>query len=572
MNKRKQNISVLALILTLCGPLHIQYVAGQTYLNKSIKGTTDPIYIQMYGGINKSANENLSWTEFSKYPLSGGAFIAVGKEFTPLWGWRIAVRYNHNKSRNVEKCENKATWGWNNVGIFADATFDITDAIRRATTNNKRHVFNLKAFAGIGAAYSFGYDDVPLSYYVPYSRKNRVVSACRIGFDATFNIAYNWRLGAELSQTIFTDRFNGVKTDCPFDTRTNLKVGVTYLFGKKNHKHVAKEPLVYANRLHDIPTLPFVTPKREDVKRRTLTGRAFLDFPVNETTIYPNYRRNPQELNRIISTIDSALFDHTMQVTSISLHGYASPESSYNNNTRLAKGRTAALKDYLSQHYNISTNIFHTTFTPEDWQNLREFIADGNRRRTKGDIWYENASILETPAAPAEITEYRDELLAIIDKNIDPDEKEAQLKLVNSGKSYSWLLKHVYPGLRHTDYVIEYVVRHYPVEESRRLIYTHPEALSIKEMYAVADSYGEGTDGWFDALTIAAKQYPNDPTANLNAACASVKAKRLSDAKKFLNKAGDSKEARYLANIIKAMEGKVAWRMENEKVIIDDNK
>lgn len=543
---------------------------SQTMLKK---GTTDPIYLQLYGGINKSANEHLPWTEFSKYPLSGGLFVGVGKEFSPLWGWRVALRYNHNKSRNVPKCESVNTWGWNNIGLFADATFDLTDAWQRASTEGAAtaKVFNLKAFAGIGLAYTFGFDKVPLSYTAPYSRDSRIVPAMRAGLDASFRLSANWRLGAELSYTAFADRFNGVKTDFPLDGRSNLKVGVTYLLGRRSKKSVtAMAPIAYDNRLRTVPALPFVMPEAENVKRRQLTGRAFLDFPVNETVIYPTYRRNPLELKRICATIDSALFDKTIQVTSISLHGYASPESPYSNNTRLAKGRTAALEAYLRKHYNLSASVFHTTFTPEDWDNLRGFISNSDRRRTKGDIWYENASILETPEAPASVLNHRDELLQVIDLNINPDEKELKLKEVAGGEPYKWLLKYVYPGLRHTDYVIDYVVRHYPVKQSRKLIYTHPEALSLNEMYAVANSYEKDSDDWLDALTIAAKQYPDDETANLNAACACVAAKRLSDAKRFLKKAGHSAQTVYLNDIIRAMEGNCKWQLINGKVIVTE--
>lgn len=331
---------------------------------------------------------------------------------------------------------------------------------------------------------------------------------------------------------------------------------------------MAMAPIVYDNRLRTVPALPFIMPEAENVKRRQLTGRAFLDFPVNETVIYPSYRRNPQELKRICATIDSALFDKTIQVTSISLHGYASPESPYSNNTRLAKGRTAALEAYLRKRYKLSASVFHSTFTPEDWDNLRGFISNSDRRRTKSDIWYENASILETPEAPTAVLNHRDELLQVIDLNIDPDEKELKLKEVAGGEPYKWLLKHVYPGLRHTDYIIDYVVRHYPVKQSRKLIYTHPEALSLNEMYAVANSYEKGSDDWLDALTIAAKQYPDDETANLNAACACVEAKRLSDAKRFLKKAGHSAQAIYLNDIIRAMEGNCKWQLINGKVIV----
>ena len=39
-----------------------------------------------------------------------------------------------------------------------------------------------------------------------------------------------------------------------------------------------------------------------------------------------------------------------------------------------------------------------------------------------------------------------------------------------------------------------------------------------------------------------------------------------------LKKAGNLPEAVYLADIIRAMEGKVKWKMENDKVIITENR
>lgn len=530
----------------------------------------DPLHIQFMGGINKSANENLPLSEYTKYPISCGAFVGLARERNVHWGWRVALRYNHNKSRNVQTCESKQTWGWNSISTFADITYDLTDGFRRRY-RKQAPPFNLKAFAGAGLAYTYNFDNVPLSYSVPYSRKSQIVPAARVGLLAGYRVAKDWNIMAELSYTVFTDRFNGVKSGCIIDGRSNLNIGVAYAFGKRRVKYCVVEPVmpvVYDTRLRMMPALPFVLPQAEGTKHRQLMGRAFLDFPVNETIIYPRYRRNPQELKRICATIDSALFDKTIQVTSISLHGYASPESPYSNNTRLAKGRTAALKDYLHKHYRLSANLFHTTFTPEDWTNLRGFIADTERRRTKGDIWYESASILETPEAPACVIDNRDELLRVIDQKMDLDEKEQQLKRVAGGEPYKWLLQNVYPGLRHTDYVIEYVVRNYNVKEGRRLIYTHPEAMSLKEMYAVAQSYDEGSDGWFEALTIAAREYPGDYIANLNAACACVKVKRLTDAKRFLKNAGNIPQAQYLANVIKAMEGKCQWTIQGGKIVV----
>lgn len=520
----------------------------------------DPFYLQLYVGVNKSANENLPWTEFTKYPLSTGLFLGMGREFTKLWGWRVALRLNNNKSRNVRKCETPETWKWNNIGLFPDITFDVTDALSKKTGR-----FNLKAFAGIGLAYTFAFDDVPLSYTHAYSRKSRLLPGARAGLTATYLVSRNIRIGAELSHNIYSDHFNGVKANAPIDMRTNLKLGVSWLFMPKSKK---QKRVVLDNRLHTIPALPFKIPDTEDVKKRRIAGRAFLDFPVNETVIYPEYRRNPEELKRIRATIDSALFDKTIQVTEISLHGYASPESPYSNNERLSKGRVRALQGYLRSKYGFDYSLFSLENTPEDWENLRNFISDGYRRRIKDDIWYENVSVNETPEIPDFVMKYRDDLLRVIDMQIDEDEKELLLKQVGNGEPYKWLLKHVYPGLRHTDYIVEYVVRHYNVEEARKLIYTHPEALSLNEMYHVANSYRRGSDGWLDAMLIAAKMYPDDITANLNASCACILTKRMIDARRYLRFAGNTDDARYVADIISAMEGTADWKLVNDKVII----
>ena len=96
-----------------------------------------------------------------------------------------------------------------------------------------------------------------------------------------------------------------------------------------------------------VPRLAYVSPQAVTRKTRELRGTAYLDFPVNKTTIYPDYRRNPQELGKIRATIDTVRHDPDATIASISIKGFASPEGTWASNTRLAKGRTEALKRYL---------------------------------------------------------------------------------------------------------------------------------------------------------------------------------------------------------------------------------
>lgn len=516
--------------------------------------TTDPLYLQIFTGINKSANENLPWTEFSKYPFSGGIFASVGKEFTPLWGWRATLGFNGNRGRSVPRCETSHVWKWQDTEAFADATFDLADLFRKpSTSNGKAAIFGLKSFIGVGALYSTNYPQLkPLSYQYPYNAKNHLSAGFRFGFTATWRISSLVSLGAELSQTFADDHFNGIADHkVRLDGRTNLSIGATFTLSKRRRKPVEEE-VNYSSRLKTVPTLPFRIPDHEANKHRSLAGRAYLDFPVSETIIYPKYRRNPIELKRIRESVEKAQFDKSLQITSISLHGYASPESPYSNNTRLAKGRTAALASYLEKRFKLSPSLFKVRYTPEDWGNLRTYVKDSLQAN-----------------APS-LMPYQTELLRVIDSDMSADPKEEVLKKVGRGVPYQWLLKNVYPALRHTDYVIEYVVREFPLKKARKLIYTHPEALSVEEMYQVAKSYPDASDEFYEAMTIAADQFPNDPTANLNAACACIKVRRLKDARRYLDRAGASAETTYVRDVIDAMEGKIKhYSVKNGKLIVE---
>ncbi len=43
------------------------------------------------------------------------------------------------------------------------------------------------------------------------------------------------------------------------------------------------------------PAISYITPQAEAVKHRAIEGSAFLDFPVNQIIIRPEYRRNTVE-------------------------------------------------------------------------------------------------------------------------------------------------------------------------------------------------------------------------------------------------------------------------------------
>ena len=268
------------------------------------------------------------------------------------------------------------------------------------------------------------------------------------------------------------------------------------------------------------PELIFVQPKAEVMKSRSLSGSAYIDFPVDQTVIYPDYRRNTAELGKIQATIDSVRNDKDVTITSVWLKGYASPESPYKHNTELAIGRTAALKKHIGQLYDFADNIIRTDYEPEDWAGLRRFVEQSN-------------------------IDHREDILALIDSDMEPDAKEAKIKRTYP-EEYRFMLQNFYPALRHTDYRIDYNIRKFSkVEEIKRIMAEQPQKLSLNEFYLVAGKYEPGTDEFTEVFETAVRMFPNDEIANLNAANAAIRRDDFTTARRYLDKAGDSAEAVY---------------------------
>ncbi len=278
------------------------------------------------------------------------------------------------------------------------------------------------------------------------------------------------------------------------------------------------------------PQFVFVRPTAEAVKTRSLAGSAFVDFVVSQTVIRPEYRNNQVELAKIIGTIDSVRNDKDITITAVSIKGFASPESPYSNNTRLAKGRTEALKKYVSNLYKFPAGFISTSYEPENWEGLRKFVVESN-------------------------LEHRDEIIALIDGPREPDNKEWKLKSTYP-EEYKYLLATCYPALRRSDYRIEYVVRSFsdPIE-IRRLVKERPQKRRLEAFYVAAQGLGSNSEEFAEIFDVAVRMYPDDQTANLNAANSAMAQGNLKAAEKFLKKAGKNNQAIYARGVLAALAG-----------------
>lgn len=236
-------------------------------------------------------------------------------------------------------------------------------------------------------------------------------------------------------------------------------------------------------------------PAPEPVKARAETRTARLQFRQNSAKIDPGFKNNREELNTVTSSIEVVKENKDLTITGITITGYASPEGSVDYNKRLSQSRADALAAYAQKNTRVDASLWHVTGVGEDWEGLRQEVEKHPR-------------LLKI-----------DEVLRIIDEcdgNLDACEQ--RIKKLVPPDIYQRLLNEMYGPLRRNEYRIEYNVRNFNIEEAKKQINVRPDLLSVAEIYKVADSYGKGSADYREAMLIAARTYPDNVAAVVNAA------------------------------------------------------
>lgn len=240
-------------------------------------------------------------------------------------------------------------------------------------------------------------------------------------------------------------------------------------------------------------TTVFVTPKPEPVKTRSDRFIARFNFRVNRSELLPELGNNRVEFARVDSVAKAILLNTDVKVKNVSIDGYASPEGTDAGNLKLSQNRALSFADYLRRTYKLSRGVLNGVGHGSDWEGLRNsVIADANVPNKQGVL----------------------DVLAAASNN---EVRKTNLRNLDAGQPYAYLLANNYPPLRRTEYQFTYTVRDFNLEEAIQRIYSNPSLLSLNEMYLVANHYAAGSAERRNALETAQRVYPNAPESRFNA-------------------------------------------------------
>lgn len=260
---------------------------------------------------------------------------------------------------------------------------------------------------------------------------------------------------------------------------------------------VKLEPVIIPYEI--MPHLTYVQPEVEAIKKREMVGEAFLDFVVGKIDIRTDYMNNPRELKKITDMMENIRTDKAVKVKGISVEGYASPEGTLKFNQYLSEGRAKALVNYLIPRFDYPKNMYSVKFGGENWDGLLAMVESS-------DMKYRDEVLHIIKTIPAEI-DYK--------KNTSRKKSLMNLRI---GEPYRYMLKNYYPSLRKAVCKIDYEVKGFDVIEAKEVFKTRPQNLSLNEMFLVANTYEIGSKEFINIFETAVRLFPQDETANLNAA------------------------------------------------------
>ncbi len=293
--------------------------------------------------------------------------------------------------------------------------------------------------------------------------------------------------------------------------------------------------------------LAYATPEVTELPESVHEGKAQVRFEVGSPVLHPstficrNGQRidNSHELRIIDDSISNALKDKNVEIARIKICGYASPEGSYSGNDRLSKERSRSLALYIADRYKLPSGKMEYESVAENWSGLRDIVAKAS------DI----------------TAEQRTELLALIDRPAatpaEYDAKDQEMKKKFAKLYNGLILPQWYPSLRITKFEISTRLKPLSDEELAEVIRHTPEKMALNQMFRVAKLYKEGSDDFNRVINTALSYYPDNETANLNAACAALKTGDLDRAAVLLEKAGDSPQAANARGAVAAKRGDI---------------
>ncbi len=345
-------------------------------------------YIQLQGG----AQYTLGEIDFSDL-ISPNVQVAMGRQFTPVFGARLAVNAWQSKA-GIEAGNTTYKWNWKYVAPGIDLTFNLSNLF---CGFNPNRIFNFSVFGGLGA--NIGWDnqlnEINAAAAALYPKTVAATGASentayawdgtkvrvfgRAGVAADFKVSDAVSLGLEVNANTLSDRYNSKKAG-NWDWYFNALAGLKINLGKTYSTRTIEAPKVPEKVIERVIERVVEKPVPQQVVEPT---RAVAEKKEVEDT---KFRRDIFYLKPGKTWIDKSEYhkvkevadymkEHpncTVEVTGYADRGTGNPK--INNN--LSQRRAQAVANMLIRNYGIKKNRIKVDFKGDTIQPFAKEIEN----------------------------------------------------------------------------------------------------------------------------------------------------------------------------------------------------
>ncbi|HLG04080.1 MAG TPA: hypothetical protein VI731_10830 [Bacteroidia bacterium] len=248
----------------------------------------------------------------------------------------------------------------------------------------------------------------------------------------------------------------------------------------------------------------------------TVTGQT--NFVISTTTYIAKKGIKDEPMKAVNDFMKTNRANVMMEIKSVSISSYASPDGETDMNANLAEDRfTKTRGDLMSINKDAKTGyepaskepFYQKQVTAEDWPGFQELVS-------KSDI------------------KDKDLILRVLSQYPDGDKREQEIK--NMAATYEELARDILPALRRSVVTVNAIKHSRTDERILQLARSTSDSLSVEELLYAATLTNDMNEK-LNFYRSAERLYPNDWRTSNNAGCILLQQNKLQDAKSQFNKA-----------------------------------
>jgi tetratricopeptide (TPR) repeat protein len=276
------------------------------------------------------------------------------------------------------------------------------------------------------------------------------------------------------------------------------------------------------------------------------TTLAQINYEKGKSNVRPAEMKDA-DVTALQNWLAAAQANPKINIKSINVVGYASPEGEEDKNNTLSTERSEAGKKATmeiskkAKNDKGQTEIYSLAGRGEDFT--------GFKRE------------LEKSAMNAD---ERNLIIRVLEMNSDPATRETEMR--NMGKTFTYLDKNIFPLLRRSEMIVTYDLTGYSDEELKAIAASTPDSLNLEELLFTATLVNDLNDK-LKIYQVAAKNYADDYRTHNNVGAVLYMQNKMSEAKAAFEKSMSVKDNAIAKNNLGAIAGTSGDRAKAKQLL-----